>query len=50
MIKYINVYDVDFLNYRFFMFFFDKFIFLFIYLFIRGEGYDVGFIVIELRY
>lgn len=52
MIKHINAYDVDLLNYRSFMFLFDKSISLFTYLFIRGwgVGYDAGFIVIELRY
>lgn len=52
MIKHINAYDVDLLNYRSFMFLSDKSISLFTYLFIRGEGggYDAGFIVIELRY
>lgn len=53
MIKHINAYDVDLLNYRSFMFLFDKSISLFTYLFIRGGGrggYDAGFIVIELRY
>lgn len=38
MIKHINAYDVDLLNYRSFMFLFDKSISLFTYLFIRGEG------------
>lgn len=50
MIKHINAYDVDLLNYRSFMFLFDKSISLFTYLFIRGGGYDAGFIVIQLRY
>lgn len=55
MIKHINAYDVDLLNYRSFMFLFDKSISLFTYLFIIGGGggvggYDAGFIVIQLRY